>query len=161
MPQPAASELREGLGAQYYYGTFDHIRDLVSFMDYKDGNAGVPLRSLSHDMDSGTVLTSEADDLVGAHITGYLYLKARGAYRFQITNNDGARVHLGGARIYNDPRTGPARTSDPIPVDVTEPGWYSLEIWYFEKRRTAVLDIKWNPPGKEGMKNVPADVIRH
>ena len=160
-PQPVASELRDGLAVRYYYGTYDHIRDLVGFMDYKDGKAGPPLSSLSHNMDAGTVLTSEADDLVGAHITGYLRLEAPGTYRFQVTTNDGVRVHLGGARIHDDPGTGPARTSDPIPVDVSEPGWYALEVWYFEKRGTATLDIDWTPPGQDGMTDLPADAIRH
>lgn len=160
-PQPAASDLREGLAVDYYYGTFNHIRDLEGFMDYKPGKAGTPIRTLSHDMDAGTVLTSEAADFVGAHITGYLRLDATGTYRFQITNNDGVRVHLGGARIHDDPGTGPARTSDPIPVEVTEPGWYALEIWYFEKRGTAVLEIVWSPPGEGAMTNLPVDAMKH
>jgi hypothetical protein len=160
-PQPTASQLREGLAVDYYYGTFDHVRDLVSFMAYKDGDPGAPLTSLSHDDGAAKVLTSAADDLVGAHITGYLRLRTPGTYRFQVTTNDGVRLHLGGARIHDDPGTGPARTSDPIPVQVTEPGWYPLELWYFEKRGTSTLRIAWSPPGQDGMSDLPADVLRH
>lgn len=161
IPQPTASDLQEGLAVKYYYGTFDHVRDLVSFMEYKDGKPGAPLKSLNHNMDAGRVLTSDADDLVGAHITGYVRLEAQGTYKFQITNNDGVRVHLGGARIYDDPRTGPARTSDPIPVDVAQPGWYQLEIWYFEKRRTATLEIDWKLPKQRMMTDLPAEALKH
>jgi hypothetical protein len=160
-PQPAAAELRDGLAVRYYYGTFDHVRDLVGFMDYKDGKAGAPLASLSHNDGAGTVLTSEAEDLVGAHITGYLRLAAPGTYRFQVTTNDGVRVRLGGARIHDDPGTGPARTSDPIPVEVSQPGWYPLQVWYFEKRGTSTLQVEWTPPGQDGMTDLPADVLGH
>lgn len=160
-PQPAASDLRDGLAARYYYSTFNHIRDLESFTDYKEGKAGAPIKTLSHQMDAGTILTSEATDFVGAHITGYLRLDTTGTYRFQITNNDGVRFHLGGARIHDDPGTGPARTSAPIPIDVTEKGWYALEIWYFEKRGTATLEVLWSPPGESAMTNLPADAMKH
>jgi hypothetical protein len=90
-----------------------------------------------------------------------LRLEAPGTYRFQVTNNDGVRLHLGGARIYDDPRTGPARTSAPIPVDVTEAGWYVIEIWYFEKRGSATLEILWSPPGGDALVEVPAAAMKH
>jgi hypothetical protein len=146
---------------QHVQPQFNHIRDLESFTDYKEGKAGAPIKTLSHQMDAGTILTSEATDFVGAHITGYLRLDTTGTYRFQITNNDGVRFHLGGARIHDDPGTGPARTSAPIPIDVTEKGWYALEIWYFEKRGTATLEVLWSPPGESAMTNLPADAMKH
>ena len=130
-------------------------------MDYKDGKEGPVLEGLSHEMGKGPVLTSEADDYVGAYITGYLNLEEAGTYRFQVTNNDGVRVHVGGARIHDDPGTGPARTSDPIPVDVTEPGWYAIEIWYFEKRGTATLDVLWSAPGEDNFTEVPTAAMKH
>jgi hypothetical protein len=112
-------------------------------------------------MDNGRVLTSESDDFVGAHITGYLRFDATGTYRFQVTNNDGVRLHLGGALIYDDPGTGPARTSAPIPVDIKEPGWYAIEIWYFEKRGSATLEIVWSPPDGGAFENLPAAAMKH
>jgi len=160
-PQPAAEGLQDGLAVSYYYGTFDNIRDLEGSMRYKDGGKGTAIETLSHHMDKGRVLTSESEDFVGAHISGYLHLEAPGTYRFQVTNNDGVRLHLGGARIYDDPRTGPARTSAPIPVDVTDPGWYVIEIWYFEKRGSATLEILWSPPGGGALVDVPAAAMKH
>ena len=72
-------------------------------MQYKDAGKGTAIETLSHHMDKGRVLTSESEDFVGAYISGYLHLDAPGTYRFQVTNNDGVRLHLGGARIYDDP----------------------------------------------------------
>ena len=160
-PQPTSSGLQDGLAVRYYYSAFNHVRELQGFMRYKDGKEGPALEGLRHDMGKGQVLTSGADDLVGAYITGYLNLEKTGTYRFQVTNNDGARLHLGGARIHDDPRTGPARTSAPIPVDVMESGWYAIEIWYFEKRGTATLDIVWGPPGEGGIIEVPTAAMKH
>ena len=160
-PQPTSSALQDGLAVRYYYGTFDHIRDLESFMQYKDGQEGSALVGLRHEMGKGAVLSSQSDDFVGAHITGYLNLEETGTYRFQVTNNDGVRLHLGGARIHDDPGTGPARTSDSIPVDVTDPGWYAIEIWYFEKRGTATLDIVWGPPGADSFIELPTAAMKH
>lgn len=160
-PQPSSSSLQDGLAVRYYYGTFDRIRDLEGFMRYKDGKEGPALEGLHHEMGKGRVLTSGADDFVGAYITGYLNLEETGTYRFQVTNNDGARLHLGGARIHDDPGTGPARTSAPIPVEVTEPGWYAIEIWYFEKRGTATLVVLWSPSGEGDLIEVPTAAIKH
>lgn len=160
-PQPAAADLSDGLAVQYYYSSFDQVGDLTSWMDYKEGEAGAPLDKLSYDVGRGNVLTSESKNLVGAHITGYLVLDTPGTYRFQVTNNDGVRVHLGGARIHNDPRTGPARTSPPIPVEIGEPGLYPIEIWYFEKNGSSVLDVQWSPPGSAGIAPVPLSAMKH
>ncbi len=160
-PQPAAASLSDGLAVDYYYASFDQIRDLTSWMEYKDGEAGTPLDKLSYDSGRGDVLTSSSENLVGAHITGFLVLDTPGTYRFQVTNNDGVRVHLGGARIHDDPRTGRARTSPPIPVEISEPGLYPIEIWYFEKNGSAVLDVQWSPPGSDSMAPVPLSAMKH
>ena len=160
-PQPVAASLSDGLAVRYYFSQFSKIGELTSWMDYDDGQPGKPLDRLSYDAGKGNVLTSGSDDLVGAHITGYLKLESPGTYRFQVTTNDGVRVHLGGTRIHEDPNTGPARTSDPIPVEIGEPGLYPIEIWYFEKKGTSVLDVQWSPPGSDGMTPVPLSAMKH
>lgn len=160
-PQPAAASLSDGLAVQYYRASFDSVRDLESWMTYRSGKPGAPLDKLSYDVGAGDVLTSDASDLVGAHITGFLLLDKPGTYRFQVTNNDGVRMHLGGARIHDDPKTGPARTSEPIAVEITDPGYYPVEIWYFEKGGTSVLEVQWRPPGSPGMSQIPLAAMKH
>ena len=160
-PQPAGANLQDGLDVRYYAASFDTVRDLEGWMRYKDGKQGPALETLNHDMGKGAVLTSGSKDLVGAHITGYLRLAEPGTYRFQVTNNDGVRIHLGGARIFDDPRTGPARTSPPIPVEVAQAGWYAIEIWYFEKRGSATLQVLWSPPGGGDFEDIPVATMKH
>ena len=153
-PHFLADDRRVGGSLMRIYRDTRFARDKTPYKT----NVGIHFR---HEMGKGRVLTSESDDLVGAFITGYLHLEETGIYHFQVTNNDGVRLQLGGARIYDDPRTGPARTSPPIPVDVMEPGWYALEIWYFEKRGTATLDILWSPPGDGDFIEVPITAMKH
>jgi hypothetical protein len=112
-------------------------------------------------MEKGPVLTSGKDDLVGAHIAGYLQFETPGEYRFQVTNNDGVMIQLGGALVHDDPKVGADRTSEPIPVEISAPGWYALEIWYFEKKGTATLDVLWSPPGGSTFETITAEVLGH
>ena len=49
-------------------------------------------------------------------------------------------------------------------VEVTEPGWYPLEVFYFEKRHTSTLELSWRTPsmGAEAeMVIVPAEAFAH
>lgn len=158
-PQPAA--LKGGLQARYLFASFDTIPGFRSWLRSREGREGPPLMTLTYYMDDGEVLTSGAKDYVGAHIVGYLHLDKAGAYSFQVTNNDGVRIHLGGALLYDDPRTGPDRSSPNLPVMIETPGWYDLEIFYFEKRGTATLDVLWTPPGASGYEAIPAAALKH
>lgn len=158
-PQPAA--LKDGLSVSYIGAKLNSIHELREWLTHKDAQEGVPLETLTHHMEKGPVLTSEKEDLVGAYISGYLLFEAPGEYRFQVTNNDGVSIHLGGALLYDDPKVGAERTSEPIPIEISAPGWYALEIWYFEKKGTATLDVLWSPPGSTGFETIAAAVLKH
>lgn len=160
-PQPSAQGLKDGLAVDYYYAKFNHVREIESWMKYKPGKPGAALAALNFAGGVGKVLTSGADDLVGARITGYIKFERPGTYRFQVTSNDGVRVSLGGEKIYEDPKVHPDRTSDPIPVVIAEAGLYPLEVLYFEKKNTATLQVSWSPPGASGFEFLSAAVLKH
>ena len=40
------------------------------------------------------------------------------------------------------------------------PGWYSIEIDYYQRKGTAALRLKWTPPGGEESV-VPVEVFAH
>lgn len=160
-PQPDAKALKDGLAVRYYFAKYNHIRELESWMKYKAGKPGDPIAMLDSKVGSGAVLTSGVTDLVGAHITGYLGFESAGAYRLQVTSNDGVRITLGGAKIYSDPDVHRDRTSDPIAVQIDRPGWYPIEVLYFEKKNTATLQLHWSPPGSSGFAPVPATAFKH
>jgi hypothetical protein len=111
-PQPAAESLRDGLAVRYYFAKFNHIRELETWMKYRDGKSGKPIPMLNYNVGKGNVLTSDIDELVGAHINGYIHFEAPGTYKFKVTSNDGVRVNLGGTQIYDDPDVHRDRTSN-------------------------------------------------
>ncbi len=160
-PQPDATALKDGLAVEYYFAKYNHIRELETWMKYKDGKPGDPIPMLDSKAGSGAVLTSGVDDLVGAHITGYIGFDDPGAYRFQVTSNDGIRITLGGVEIFEDPDVHPDRTSDTIPVQIDQAGWYPLKILYFEKKSTATVQLHWSPPESSGFNPVPASALKH
>ncbi len=160
-PQPDGAALKDGLAVDYYFAKYNHIRELETWMKYKDGKPGDPIAMLDSKAGAGAVLTSGVDDLVGAHITGYIGFDAPGAYRFEVTSNDGVRVTLGGVEIYQDPDVHPDRTSDPIPVQIDHAGWYPLEVLYFEKKNTSTIQLHWSPSGGAGFAAVPASALKH
>lgn len=160
-PQPDAAALKDGLAVRYYFAKYNHVRELESWMKYKDGKPGDPLPMLDWKVGTGPVLTSGVKDLVGAHITGYIGFESPGTYQIKVTANDGVRLTLGGEKLYEDPKVHPDRTSDPIDVTVDQPGWYPLELLYFEKKNTSTLQLHWSPPGSSGFDPVPAAAFKH
>ena len=160
-PQPDGAALKDGLAVVYYFAKYNHIRELETWMKYKKGKPGEPIAMLNAKFGTGAVLTSGVDDLVGAHITGYIGFEAPGTYRFQVTSNDGVRVTMGGVKIFEDPNVHPDRTSDPIAVQIDQAGWYPLEVLYFEKKNTSTIQLHWSPPGGSGFDAVPASALKH
>ena len=161
-PQPAAGELKPGLAVTYYGNFFRHIRELVEWEEYKDGKPGEPLLRINSRVGLGKVLTSSADDGVGARITGYIRLDTPGKYSFAFESNDGVRLEIDGRMVVEDPDVHADRFSDLGSVQVETPGWYPITIRYFERKNTSTLVFHWLPPGAEGtMPVVPAEVLAH
>ena len=160
-PQPDAASLKSGLAVNYYLAKFNSIDELISWMDYKKGKPGKPIEQLDYKVGLGKVLTSNSKDYVGAHIVGFIHLEKTGTYNFEVTSNDGVSITLGGEIIFEDPEVHPDSVSDPIPVNVTTPGWYELDILYFEKKNTSTLKLKWQPPGANGYEPVPPAALKN
>ena len=50
----------------------------------------------------------------------------------------------------------------PVQATVAEPGWYPLDILYFERKGTSTLQLFWLPPGASGDRVlVPAEAFGH
>ncbi|MEH6402020.1 MAG: PA14 domain-containing protein [Sneathiella sp.] len=160
-PQPAEAMLKPGLAVQYYGSKFNSIRELVEWMDYDKGKAGIVIPMLNYQVGAGNVLTATSNDLVGADITGFINLKKAGSYSFMVHSNDGVRVTIGGKMIYEDPDVHADRFSDEIKLEISEPGWYPVRVLYFEKKNTSTLELYWDLPGPEEMDYVPADAFSH
>ena len=160
-PAAAIDGLTPGLSVAYYDAAMSHVRQVREWARYRDGRVGAPIARFDYAESAGDVLTSGRTDEVGAWIKGLIRFEAAGTHAFEITANDGVLVEIGGQRIYRDALIHKTRTSDPIPVEIAVPGWYPIEVVYFEARNTAALEIKWRPPGTTGFVYVPAAAFAH
>ena len=142
-PQPAPDKLAPGLAVSYVFGIFNHINEFKT----KKFEAGAPLPHLDYRMGEGAVLTTKERDGVGALITGFIRFEKPGTYGFDVTSNDGVRVEIGGKLLYEDPSVHADDTSDRIDVKIDQPGWYPIQVLYYEKKRTATLVLRWVLPG--------------
>ncbi len=159
-PQPAASSLAPGLAVTYYFGMIRHVREIAGWAKTK-GKAGPPIPMLNYNVGPGTVLTSDGSDGVIAVIKGYLKFDKPGGYSLLVNSNDGVRIRLGGKRIYDDPDVHADRLSDPLAIEIGAPGWYALDVLYFERKNTSTLELYWLPPGAADYDFVPAEAFAH
>ena len=144
-PQPTPDKLAPGLAVAYVYGIFNHINEFKS----KKFEPGPALPHLDWRMGEGAILTSKERDGVGALITGFIRFEKPGIYGFDVTSNDGVRVEIGGKLLYEDPTVHADDTSERIDMKIDQPGWYPIQVLYFEKKRTATLVLRWVPAGSD------------
>lgn len=160
-PQPSPQTLKDGLAVRYYLSRFDHVDQLAAFIGSQPGKEGAPLPNLDAVMGPGNVLGTTSGDFVGARISGLIAFERPGTYSLQVTSNDGVRLILGGVMLFEDPEPHPDSVSPPLAVEITSPGFYPLDILYYEKKGTATLKLEWQPPGTDAFVVVPPSAFRH
>ncbi len=159
-PQPAAADLKPGLGVKYLIEKFDSLREIEEMATWSKPQAGEPLPRLNYHVGEGAVLSNHNTDLVGAFIDGFIRLEA-GTYLFSVQHNDGVRLILAGQEIYEDGEVAPDRFSPNLEVTIDKPGWYALSLLYYEKRNTSTLELYWQPPGTDEFVFVPGEAFAH
>jgi len=143
-PQPAAGSTNPGLAVVYFSNMFNKLNEIGKL---GKGKPVEPIKLLDHKTNAGNVLTSDKSMGVGAKITGLIKFDAAGTYVFKVNSNDGARVTIGGIKTYELDGVHADEMSDPIPFVVEQPGWYALDVDYFQKKGTSALQLLWTPPG--------------
>lgn len=159
-PQPAAGDLKPGLGVKYLIEKFDSLREIEDMATWSKPSVGEPLPMLNYNVGEGAVLSNHNKDLVGAFTDGFIRLEA-GTYFFAVQHNDGVRITLGGQELYEDGLVAPDRFSPNLEVVIDKPGWYPISLLYFEKRNTSTLELYWQPPGTDEFVFVPAEAFAH
>lgn len=158
---PAA--LQPGLIAtyNYRYGGVRHL-DEVPWDEVKESgwNAN-PIPYLDHNFRNQKIFDSGVEEQVVMFITGYIHLSQPGTYSFVVKSNDGARVFIDGQKVLDDPDVHRDRFSEPGIFTVSTPGWYPLDVQYFQRKGTAALSLYWQPPGTASLVPVPAEALRH
>ena len=161
-PQPLAEALQPGLAVTYYWHKFNDTQEITEWAKYRKGNPGKPIEILDYWVGDGEVLTSGRTDFVGAHIMGLINLSKAGTYTFSTHSNDGIDLKIGGQQIVKDTGVHSDRYSDLVNVKITTPGWYPVDLLYFEKQVTSTLELFWLQPGETGQLNhVPAEAFAH
>jgi hypothetical protein len=156
-PAPTAQQLTPGLAVQYTYAIMNHVDEMKG----RKLEPGAPLTHLEWKMGEGIVLTSKSRTGVGAQIAGFINFEKPGLYGVELTSNDGVRLEIGGKVIHEDPGVHSDTTTDRIDLQVDKPGWYPIQIVYFQKRSTATLILRWAAPGEKNMVKLPEKALAH
>jgi len=157
-PQPSSSDLTPGLSATYYYVM---VRDVADISRIVSGSKGAPVEVLDMDTDNGKVLTSKSAQGVGAELRGAINFDTVGDYTLRLLSNDGVKLEIGGELVWEDPTVHPDTWSDPITFTVAQPGWYDLNLDYYQRKGTSALRLVWTKPGGGAEEVVPASAYAH
>jgi hypothetical protein len=76
-------------------------------------------------------------------------------------SNDGVEIRVAGNRVAYDPTVHGDRSTDPIDLQVNAPGWYPIQVRYYQRKGTATLIFKWHVPGSDGFTAVPPTAYGH
>lgn len=167
-PQPSEDAITPGLAVEYLYDKFytlDEIHDAE--VDPVPGEPVADLNTVTEtDPATGedkvvSVLTSDQDILVGALIRGAIHFPEPGTYVLRVTSNDGVRVWIGGALVWDDPEVHFDRMSPPLELAIQESGWYEFKADYYQKKGSWALQVLWTPPGGGEAAPVPPEAFGH
>ena len=167
-PQPNPEAIMPGLSVNYLYQKFYTLEEI--YEPDVDPTPGEPIPYLNQvtETDPATgedkilnVLTSDQDMMVGALIRGVIHFAEKGTYVMRINSNDGVRVWVGGAKIWEDPEIHFDRLSPPLEIVIEQPGWYEFNIDYYQKKGTSALQALWTPPGGGDEVPVPPEAFGH
>lgn len=160
---PPASKLLPGLVPYYYVEFFErHLDQLPATESSRYPSfKGKPILELNHQFGKDEVFDSKTSRGVGIRMRGFINFSSTGEHELQALSNDGVILKLSGVVALNDPEQHSDRLSNLAYVTIEEPGWYAMEIEYFQRKGTAALKLFWKPPGAEGMEPVPAQVLAH
>ena len=159
----APEQIQPGLSVRYYDEFFSrHLDSLPSKTDpFKSGRIGKPIRLLDREFGRTEVFDSGTNRGIGMRMEGLLHLPSPGTYRFQALSNDGIRVYVNGQRILDDPDVHSNRLTPVATVDIATPGWYPLEVEYFQRKGTAAIMLYWQPPENNALSIIPAQAYGH
>lgn len=159
----AAEDLQPGLAVLYFKHSFVRHLDRLPGGDTarERGWSGAPIPNLNHQFGRGNIFDSGTNRGIALELSGYIRLEQPGTYGFQANSNDGFRLFIDGRRRIDDPFWHSDRLSPQAQVVITEPGWYSLRMRYFQRKGTATLQLYWRPPGEQTFAIVPARVLAH
>jgi hypothetical protein len=166
-PQPDENALAPGLAVVYFRNfflkTLEHLPTAGSDYAKQIGREGDPILEINHAFGKEEVFGSGEKQLIGMRMTGLIHFKQTGEYLLQALSNDGIRVYVDGQRVIDDGKwqKGGDRMSHESYLDIRTPGWYPLQVEYFQRKGTAAAKLFWRAPGGTDSAPVPAEAYAH
>jgi hypothetical protein len=155
-------DLRPGLTTLYFNKKFRHVSEMPKGKyAEKKGKQGKPVPQLNHRFGLGSVFDSGASDKIGVRLTGFIHIPVAGSYVFTVNSNDGVEVAIDGRVVVSDPDVHSDRLSVPGVFEAGMSGWYPFQVYFFENKKTATLELCWKPPSLEACAIVPAEAFAH
>lgn len=105
---------------------------------------------------TGSPATGVAANNFSARWTGTVLAPTTGAYRFQTQSDDGVRVWVNGVQLINNWSDHSAATNTSATINLVAGQRYSVRVEYYEKGGSAVMRLRWLPPGAGSYVAVPA-----
>ena len=163
VPRVDENTLQPGLAVAYIYGFWRHMDEMLSDKAAnRKAKPGEPIPFINHQFGkTGLIFGSGANRGVGVKMTGFIRLPKPGTYQFMAKSNDGIRVFVHNQRVIDDPAVHGDRLSEAGEVNISDPGWYPLQILYFQRKGSAVLEMHWKRPGDETFSIIPAEAYMH
>jgi hypothetical protein len=90
-----------------------------------------------------------------ARWTGTVQATTTGSYRFQTQSDDGVRVWVNGVQIINNWSDHAAATNTSAAVSLAAGQRYAVRVEYYEKGGSAVMRLRWLPPGQSSYAAIP------
>jgi len=155
--------LKLGLSAVYFFEKYGHTDEIPKSEAgiAKFGRPGPPILKLDHQFEKGEVFDSGTNQKVGVLMRGFLQLDKPGEYVFQAKSNDGFQLYIDGALVVSDPGVHGDRLSDEGRFRVDQGGMFPVEIRYFQRKGTAMLQLFWKQPGSAHFSIVPGTAYVH
>lgn len=94
-------------------------------------------------------------------LNGYLNFPDPGVYEMQALSNDGIVMSISGNVALSDPEQHSDRLSNIAHISIDQPGWYQVDIDYFQRKGTAALKLLWKVPGAKTFVPVPKQTYAH
>ena len=155
-------QLKPGLSVIYFHDKYLHIKEMPTGKRIvKYAHPGPPILKIDHRFGRGEVFDSGRSQAVGMIMSGYFHLEEPGVYQFQAHSNDGFQLYINNSLVINDPGVHPDRLSDPGRIEVVKEGWYPVELKYFQRKGTAILELYWQTPGSDAFTIIPERVYAH
>jgi hypothetical protein len=164
--QPSLAEtdgLLPGLDVFYYVDFFERDVRLLPKTESSQFRSfrGKPVEQLNHQFGKDKVFDSGTNRGVGMRLNGYLNFPDPGVYEMQALSNDGIVMSISGNVALSDPEQHSDRLSNIAHISIDQPGWYQVDIDYFQRKGTAALKLLWKVPGAKTFVPVPKQTYAH